>query len=274
MADNLAFADADYRNSYVAFLDILGFSDLTQKTDVRPEWRSYLRASIEALNQTLPGQIEHSGFRFVQFSDSIVLSAARTPEGLLSIIQGCLMLVNNMLGRNILLRGGIAAGNFHHDDKMMFGPALIRAYAHDKAGAPPHIALDPDVMRDMEPNLLHGSFQQFVTTDPWDLSPMLDTLYELAVYDGVPHPGQVVWDGLAVDRAQQIHVLAHDMTALPAVRAKWRWMQDYWNETVGKRGLLVRSELRDDWEAVAARVEDELRARMARFNEALPGAAA
>lgn len=35
-------------------------------------------------------------------------------------------------------------------------------------------------------------------------------------------------------------------------------MQDYWNETVGKRGLLVQSELRDDWEAVAARVEESL----------------
>lgn len=49
---------------------------------------------------------------------------------------------------------------------------------------------------------------------------MLDTIYKLVVYDGVTHPGQVVWDGLAVDRAQQIHVLAHDMTALPAVRAR------------------------------------------------------
>lgn len=265
---NSVLDDSGYRDRYVAFLDILGFSELTQKADGHPNWRAYLRDCIDALGRTLPSQVELSGFRFVQFSDAIVLSADRNFAGLAAVINGCTMLFINMLNRGILLRGGIAAGNFHHDDRMMFGPALIRAHAYDQRGAPPHVVLDAAVLEDMKPSLLNPSALDYVTYDPWDLTPMLHTLKQYGDYDGIPKPGLVVLEGNSVGLARTINAHATDMSQPPAVRAKWRWMEDYWNRSVATKGLLARSQFEQDWTAVAARLEEASRQRLAAFNVA------
>jgi hypothetical protein len=167
-----------------------------------------------------------------------------------------------MLSRGILLRGGIAAGNFHHDDHMMFGPALVRAHSHDKRGAPPHIALEPNVIEDMKPSLIGPSFMEYVTHDPWDLSPMLHTLRQFEDYDSVPRAGAEVLDEAAVHFARQLQAEATNMNAEPAVRAKWRWMQDYWNRSVAPKGILTLSMQRDNWEATLAEVRQRAHQRV------------
>ncbi len=270
---NSALDDSGYRDRYVAFLDILGFSELTEKADGHPNWRAYLRECIHALGRTLPAEVELSGFRFVQFSDAIVLSADRNFAGLAAVIDGCTSLFTNMLNRGILLRGGIAAGNFHHDNSMMFGPALIRAHAHDRRGAPPHIALDPAIIEDMKPSLFSPSALQCVTYDPWDLSPMLHTLKQYEDYDGVPAVGKMVLEGNSVALAQGINFHAHNMSHPPAVRAKWRWMEDYWNRSVLTRGILATSQYEPDWSVVASRLECASRARLVQWNAANPPSA-
>ena len=269
MTDAYVTDDSGYRDRYVALLDILGFSDLTEKADGHPNWRAWLRDCISALNTTLPPHIEVNGFRFAQFSDTIVMSAYRSPNGLLSIISGCTMLTTNMLNRGILLRGGIAAGNFHHDERMMFGPALIRAYSHDKRGAPPHIAIDAGVLEDMKPSLLNPSFLDWVSYDPWDLSPMLHTLLRFGTYDGVPVEGGAIMDREAFQMARNIQTQANDMSHVPAVRAKWRWQQDYWNRTVVDKGILQLARPEADWDARWLTVLQAEQQRLAAYNASM-----
>lgn len=266
MTDPQILDDSGYRDRYVALLDILGFSELTQRAAGHPNWRAWLRDCINALNTTLPPHIEANGFRFAQFSDTIVMSAYRGPAGLLAIIQGCTMLTTNMLNRGILLRGGIAAGYFHHDDRMMFGPALISAHSHDKRGAPPHIVLDPSVLEDMKPSLLNTSFLGWVSNDPWDLSPMLHTLWRYEAYDGIPKIGGEVLDQEGFKLARMIQAQAVDMTHEPAVRAKWRWLQDYWNRSVTPKGVLAVSQYVENWEQLWEKLEQSGRMRLAAFN--------
>lgn len=261
--------DNGYRDRYVALLDILGFSDLTAKADGHPNWRAWLRECISALNTTLPTHVETNGFRFAQFSDTIVMSAYRSPQGLLSIIGGCTMLTTNMLNRGILLRGGVAAGNFHHDERMMFGPALIRAHSHDKRGAPPHIALDPSVLEDMKPSLLNPSFLEWVSNDPWDLSPMLHTLIRFGSYDGMPVVGGAAMDREAFTLARNIQTQASDMSHAPAVRAKWRWQQDYWNRTVSEKSILQLAHPEPDWDARWIMVQQAEQQRLAAYNSGM-----
>jgi len=269
MADPYVADDSGYRDRYVALLDILGFSDLTEKADGHPNWRAWLRDCISALNSTLPSHIEINGFRFAQFSDTIVMSAYRSPTGLLSIISGCTMLTINMLNRGILLRGGIAAGNFHHDERMMFGPALIRAYSHDTRGAPPHIAIDPAVLEDMKPGLLNPTFLAWVRQDPWDLSPILHTLLRFENYDGVPLEGGEALDREAFGLARNIQAQASNLSHAPAVRAKWRWQQDYWNRTVAEKGILQFARYEPDWDARWAVVWQAEQQRLASHNQAI-----
>ena len=249
MSERDTLDDSQYRDKYVAFLDILGFSSLTEKADQHPSWRAWLRDCINNLNQSLPADNTASGFRFVQFSDSVVLSVDRTPQGLITILQSVKLLYCNMLNRQVLLRGGVAAGNFHHDDRLMFGPALIRAYNFEKSGAPPHVGLDPAVLEDLKPSLIGPDLNYLITYDPWDMSPMLDVLLDFRLYDAVPRPGSVFLDKSAFWLAHRIEMNASDMASPPSARSKWRWLQHYWNQAVSAQNILQESSPLRDWDA-------------------------
>lgn len=266
--DGYLTGDDGYRDRYVAFLDILGFSHLTEKADRHPNWRAWLKDCIGALNNTLPSKVEATGFRYVQFSDSIVISVLRNPEGLSTLLWSVQLLVRNMLGREILLRGGIAAGNFHHDDQLMFGPALIRAYAFEQHGAPPHVGIDKAVLEDLKPSLISQGSMHWLAQDPWDLSPMLHTLLEFEIYDGVPRVGGEPLDEMGFKLAKMIDAHAKDMNSPAAVRAKWRWMQDYWNQTVVPKGILLPSQSYADWNLEATRIQQAAATRLALHNAA------
>ncbi len=262
--------DPEYSDHYVAFLDVLGFSELTRRADTDPAWRAVLRQSIKTLNRTMPRAVERTGFRFTQFSDSIVMSAAMTLEGLSTVVQGCQLLTRNLLSSGILLRGGIASGKLHHDAEMLFGTGLIDAYEFERRGGPPHIALSELVAEAVHPDWLPTGAPNLVREDPWDLTPMLHTLAEFELYDGIPRAGGAVLDRQAVHIAAMIQFYATEMSSSPSVRAKWRWQQDYWNRSVAVLGLLARSESRSDWSEMAERAEDESRRRTENYNRDHP----
>ncbi|MCD1589822.1 hypothetical protein K7H13_03470 [Qipengyuania citrea] len=264
--------DTGYKERYVAFLDILGFADLTQRADNSPNWRAWLRSCIDALNTTVPRQMDSVGFRFVQFSDSIVMSADRTPNGLDALFRAVSMLYRNMLTRGILLRGGVAAGNFHHDENMMFGPALVKAYSFEKSGAPPHIGLHEHVLEDMKPSLVaQGGLNHWLTYDPFDLTPILHVLLDFALYDGIPSAGKEVLEEPSFYLARDIEATASNMAISPAARAKWRWVQHYWNQTVALRGILPQSSPTIDWNMAWNRLKSGEEARLEQYRLAEGG---
>lgn len=227
-----------YVDSYVAFMDILGFSKLAELADGDAKWRAGLVTAIRSLRTTLPLDMPHNGFRATQFSDCIVISAHRSDQALFTVMNAATMLATNLFDLGIIMRGGIARGNFQHDEELMFGPALIRAHAFDRRGAPPHVAIDDAVIDDIGRSAYAETLRQWVRPDPWDLTPMLHTLHRFEYY---PQRG----DGRSRDDARNYAAAigrhASDMRQPADVRAKWRWMQDYWNRTVGLKGVLDRS---------------------------------
>jgi hypothetical protein len=258
--------DLQYADRYVAYLDILGFTVLTEKAHEDLSYREFLRDLIKHINATLPRASEQSNFRFIQFSDCIVLSAKQDRQGLEVIIQAVTILVTQMLDRATLLRGGIALGNLHHDDEMMFGPGFLAAYAFDKKGSGPHVGLMNHVVTNMEHGLWEDSIEHLVRPDPWDLTPILHVLYEFEAYDGTTFDiGGFPIHSRAARLAEIITTNALDMTEPAAVRVKWRWMQDYWNRTVAVRGILPMAEP-SDWKAVAALANEQEAAAIAAFN--------
>lgn len=257
--------DVAYRERYVAFLDILGFSELTRRAHDDPAWRNYLREAIATLKSTLPAQMDSEDFRFVQFSDSIVISADRTALGLFMVINGCRLLSRNMLSRGVLLRGGIAAGHFHHDEQLMFGPALLDAYAFEQQGGPPHISLQPVVESEIRILLGTNISDRLVRQDPWDLSPMLHVLDEFEHYDAIPRAGGEVLDREAIRLAERITENATDMKTPAGIRAKWRWLQDYWNRSISTRGILARAEP-TDWETLRVATDAAAQSQLALAN--------
>lgn len=231
-------AEDAYVDSYVVFMDILGFSALTELADSDPAWRRLLAETIVLLKTRLPEVIDHANFRASQFSDCVVLSARRDDQGLFTILSAAALLASSLFDRGLIMRGGIALGNFHHDGQIMFGPALVRAHAFDQPGSPPHVTVHGDVIADIERSAYAATLRTWVCADPWDLSPMLHTLNRFEAY---PQAGDLVIPNDALRYAEFLSQKASDMSTKPGIRAKWRWMQDYWNRTVAVKGILKPS---------------------------------
>lgn len=232
-------AESEYERRVVAFLDILGFSKLVENADA-PEWRSAIEGVVKTMRETLAPNPEMADLRFTQFSDCIVVSArANSLWGLYGVLSGSILLCDNLLQRQVLLRGGIAVGNLIHTEDVLFGPGLLKAYEKDSAGSPPRVSLDESVTSEIASQHPEWGFGSYIRVDPYDLRPMLHTLKKYELYTGVPAPGVEVLDKnakyVAAAIANQCYAVGHS----PAVRAKWLWLERYWNETVSVRGVLT-----------------------------------
>ncbi|WP_156139585.1 hypothetical protein [Sphingomonas sp. 35-24ZXX] len=216
-------ADRDYRERYVAFMDVLGFSQLVSDADSEPYKREVILAIIKSLRNTI-SEIPPTNFRFTQFSDCIAVSADRTPEGLVSIFSGCAALVSELLQLGVMLRGGIAVGNLVHTSDVLFGTGLLKALKHDRTGGNPRIALQPEVVSDAK----RWGYGDLTRTDHTDHFPMLHVLWE---FENIGHetPMQPLVKTAArkIIRQMDANLSRDDYPA--DVKSKWLWMAKYWN---------------------------------------------
>lgn len=230
-----AFINQDnYSDCLVAFLDVLGFRALVEAADANPEKRTVIREVQSVLRDTLGAQPQ-TKTHITQFSDSIVISAARTPVGAAWLAHCVNLLFFNLLNEGFLLRGGIAHGNLSHNQFGLFGPGLHKAYRADQPGSPPRVVLSPEVLEDYQAVAAQAPSR----IDPYDGETMLHVLGLYEAYDAVPRAGGMVLDESARWIAGVIGARAEDMANPADVRAKWRWMREYWNTSVGVRGILA-----------------------------------
>jgi hypothetical protein len=230
-----------YAQRYVAFVDILGFSDFVSLTESSPaEYDALLSVLREMRSRSAPSmstKLIGDGFVSQQFSDSIVLSEGNSWLGLANLIETIERLAIELLKRGRLIRGGIAKGLLHHEDSLMFGPAFLEAYRLENTIAKfPRIVLSRQVLSDI---------RQFG-------SGTLDGV------DAVPFRS---FCRLAEDGPAYVHVLAN-VAALSATEAaqcqsqleaqlentmhepsrfeKVKWFAVYWNSSLPP-GSVVRS---------------------------------
>jgi hypothetical protein len=148
---------ASYSDRFVAFIDILGFKYLidrssTQNSGVTVDGiREALRPPKPAAEgQIILGQIgdiSKSGHRQTTFSDSIVISTEPTPNGLVHLVNHSDRIARKLFEVGYLCRGGIARGDLYHESEgTLFGPAVLRAYELEQTPPGyPRILLDEKV---------------------------------------------------------------------------------------------------------------------------------
>ncbi len=134
--ENTLSEPSDYINSYVAFLDMLGFKEACGKKTLSCSEIKAIFNDIELLKMQYDGGFSgmvipadvRKNTTFTIMSDSIVISAPDNDDGLLFILYLCSFIQNLLLKNKVLLRGGIARGEFFKCRSVMFGPALVEAY--------------------------------------------------------------------------------------------------------------------------------------------------
>lgn len=131
---------------YVAFIDILGFSQMVESDCRNPSQKfEHLQKLKQIFKDLIP--TAHSEVKFVQFSDSIVLSAIYDAKELTNFLDICRELQSALFLQGILCRGGIALGQHYMEDNFLFSEGLISAYQIESQTARvPRIVVSKDLI--------------------------------------------------------------------------------------------------------------------------------
>ncbi|MCZ7617181.1 MAG: hypothetical protein M5U32_02355 [Myxococcota bacterium] len=149
-----------YPTAYVAFIDILGFSDLIEKSAEDRSLFEFLRSLLPELRESsgpllrglgLDGEVaaaaDHA-LEITAFSDSIVISSTYEPGGAVLVPEIAALFAFRLLSRGILVRGAIERGSLYHEQGVVFGPALVNAVrAEQSVAIYPRVILLPEARR-------------------------------------------------------------------------------------------------------------------------------
>lgn len=132
----------NYKEYYIAFLDILGFSSKIWKEDATIIHGIFTR--IKALKRITRGtafdghaatELEQNT-KFLFFSDTIVCAIPTSIYGAFETLTSHCMMIQHYLYSEespVLLRGAIVKGEMYINGSEMFGPGLIDAYRMEES---------------------------------------------------------------------------------------------------------------------------------------------
>lgn len=141
-------APVRYERKYVVFYDVLGWRQKIAEAGNDPEMIVTLKAAVTGWALLGNADVQSRGFktRITTFSDNVVISEPLEGPNfhLLLFRLGYMQVLASWSG--LLIRGAITIGDIVHDDSIVFGPALNRAYELESEQAIyPRIILDPRI---------------------------------------------------------------------------------------------------------------------------------
>jgi hypothetical protein len=211
------------RTSVIAFIDILGFRELVERTYGDATDTEKLQASqtlsdalesISASNEQ--DDLERGWLRVTSVSGTVVISDD-VRHGVERVLGAVSRLAAALLWRGFACRGGISSGLLVHQEGIVLGPAMIAAYALARAAVYPRIVIDHSLELNRDERSLHWS----VVRDQDGLQ-FLDAFHRIRHVhrpDTTPETRLDRVCGLIVERLKQ----ARD-AGRPDVVAKWRWL--------------------------------------------------
>lgn len=244
-----------YEQRIVAFIDILGFRSLIDRTisadgsDETSRIDEVVRAFqsiIEIWQRDEPTQSldrdEPSSKQVTIFSDSIVVSfRVDEPSEVFQTLLEIKWLIMSLLNQRILCRGAVTMGKLIHNSKYLFGPALIEAYTlESKAALYPRVILERSIIeagsrlkrRDNRRSEELESIESLLEADSDGMyyidyfykaqSELDDPIYDFPAY--INGLGDVIRRGLSSS--------SHHSKA--DVRVKYSWMRERYNRMVEK----------------------------------------
>lgn len=142
-----------YTNRIVAFIDILGFKSLISSLPENVDLHSKLYTALSYIKYYKDLSCnEDTSFNDLEvntFSDSIVISSEEKNIDTLIYTCGCIQ--SHLLYLGILTRGGISSGYTVHNDNILYGDGMIKAYdLESKCAIYPRILIDESLLQILE----------------------------------------------------------------------------------------------------------------------------
>ena len=159
-----------YEDRIVAFVDILGFRDILTKTVDKDgnDIQSQIDLITDAYNsirdvwdldddkyESYPAlkeaheEIKTKSKKITIFSDSIVISFLQKERSeIFYTLLELKWMIMRLVSKGILCRGALSYGKMIHNDKFLFGPALVEAYlTESKAALYPRIIVSRELIQ-------------------------------------------------------------------------------------------------------------------------------
>jgi len=143
----------EYSESYVAFVDVLGFREIVQEDAPKKVsvYYSIIDESIAKLTEILS---IYGAFNAQIMSDSIIFSITpKSKPDKLECLRALCAAVSHLQFylslESIWSRGGLTYGKIaFHENRFVVGPALVTAVELEKISKFPRVILDPRILRD------------------------------------------------------------------------------------------------------------------------------
>jgi hypothetical protein len=232
----------DYENRYCAYIDILGFTGLVGEIETNPDKFAEIQRILrkvhepERIQLSAPSE-QRTDFKVQSISDAVALSTRCTQVALLALIASVETLVCSLLREGYFTRGAICKGKLYHDDKMVFGEALIRAHAlESKIVRYPRVMVAKAVVDDVEEHNMTSVSARITRGDDGPsfvhvLRRLEEALEELKVNPEEKERLRI-YEGM---REKLIQNFSKSVDT-PRHFEKAQWFADYWNRTVDSIG--------------------------------------
>ena len=156
------------KECFVAFVDILGFSEMIRKDNGTGEYLSIIKNAIEASTKRLrerksdinnPYKFWFDEFKVKSFSDCFCFSIPLEfdngekdyKQNFVSFYIWLKVFYNELLANGFLCRGGVTQGWHYNDDNIIFSNALIEAYLlESKKATHPMFLIHPNLIKELQ----------------------------------------------------------------------------------------------------------------------------
>jgi len=232
----------DFKDSLVAFVDVLGFDKRVRDISCRESFFELgkllyaTKATAEALSKS---DDVLKGFNVTAISDSIIVTIPfNDPICTVGMLQVLHNIQYEMLGTDFktLVRGHISRGKVYHKNGLIFGPGYSDAYkSEQKMGGAPRIVLDSNIVSDAKlviDSLPEGDKSitvfDYLKKDASDNSYFIDYLKPVGGTSALPR------EQLLSERESINDFINESITKYegqPSVKEKYSWLREYYEYT-------------------------------------------
>jgi hypothetical protein len=231
------------KQRYTAFIDILGFQRIISNTENEPDLYEKIEitltniSNIDQLRKMVrsdesdPDAVvefeKYQDLHVQAFSDCILISAADNEIGLLAVTAMSALTYWMLFSQGFFARGAITKDELTHDNNIVFGKALVRAYSlEQKVAIFPRIILSKEIADEITNKARHIPIKV-----DFDGQPFLDIFH--------PQAKKIIntWNEKQLDKKSSIKLengsqeLINQIETIndPSIQQKLNWLRNYLN---------------------------------------------
>jgi len=232
-------------DNFVAFLDVMGFSNLVKNGNLKEleDYFNKIREILYALRN------EKEKIKSFLISDSIILIAPSGLDGLRQLLIAIRRIQSVLLWKKILIRGAVSYGPVYYDkeNNIIVGQGYIRAYLLEQEAKYPRVIIDPAIIK-----LVGQDRTSFLKS----VNKTLNYNYELRLVYVRSQFGLIQDDGIFVDYANKsikkdelignmarLHkTIVDNLYSEQSLYSKYIWLKDYFLEVLKLTRHSINSE--------------------------------